>query len=277
MIILKQKAIRMYLIAVFCIAFCIFLTGCSEKGLSHYMGITNRQAIQEKTVKITTIDLLSDQNYNTKAYIHQSEIPGPAVMVVGGIHGNEPAGAVAAEKLNALHIAKGTLIVIPRANELALQQNIRTLPEIEDINRAYPGRSDGTPAQKIASSIVALMKKYNVEMVLDLHEGYAFNSENGSSVGETILPGTDDKSTLIAIDAVEYINSYITDPKKKFSVLANPIAGSTAFYANNVLHIPSFTIETSTQQPLEDRVRFHFLLSKFILFQQGIFTDLSEK
>ncbi|MPN37087.1 hypothetical protein SDC9_184603 [bioreactor metagenome] len=100
------------------------------------------------------------------------------------------------------------------------------------------------------------MQQYNVEMVLDLHEGYAFNSENGNSVGEIILPGTDDKSTLVAIDAVEYINKNITEPKKKFSVLANPIAGSTAYYANTVLHIPSFTIETSSQQPLEDRVNF---------------------
>ena len=79
------------------------------------------------------------------------------------------------------------------------------------------------------------------------------------------MPGTDDKSTFLAMDAVEYINQQITEPKKKFNVLANPIKGSTAWYANSILKVPAFTIETSDKQPLEDRANYSFKIAKFII------------
>lgn len=224
-------------------------------------------------VRTTVIDLVPATLYTTKAYIYEAATPGPAVMVVGGIHGNEPAGALAAKKFLDISLLKGTLIVIPRANEQALIANQRTLPEIEDLNRAYPGKKDGTPAQQITYEIVQLMKKYQVSMVIDLHEGYAFNYENHQSVGETILPGKDDTSILLAMDAVEYINKNIQEDKKKFTVLANPIAGSTADYANTVLKVPAFTVETSDKQPLEDRINFSFTIAKFLLTSQGVLEE----
>jgi len=221
-------------------------------------------------VKTTVVDLVPGTPYMTPAYIYESVNEGPTVMVVGGIHGNEPAGSLAAIKFMEIPVRKGKMIVIPKANTLALDANIRTLPEINDLNRAYPGKSDGTPAQRITYDIVQLMEKYQVGMVIDLHEGYAFNAVDPKSVGETILPGTDDTSVLLAMDAVEHINKHITEDKKKFSVLANPIAGSTAYYANTVLKVPAFTVETSGDQPLEDRVHFSFEIAKFLVSSQGI-------
>ena len=239
----------------------IFFIGCKGQSASSQL---------YTEVKTTVIELVPGTAYMTKAYIYESVNVGPTVMIVGGIHGNEPAGSLAASKFMNTPIRKGRLIVIPRANNLALDANIRTLPEIEDLNRAYPGKIDGTPAQRITYEIVALMKQYQVAMVLDLHEGYAFNAVDPKSVGETILPGTDDTSVLLAMDAVESINQKITEEKKKFSVLANPIAGSTAYYANTVLKVPAFTVETSSDQPLEDRVNFSFEIAKSILASQGV-------
>lgn len=248
------------------VLFCMmtFFTGCKGSGSSS----------QEKTlsgeVKKTVIELVPGAPYQTKAYIYESSQAGPTVMIVGGIHGNEPAGSLAASKFLDIPLVKGTLIVIPRANTLALDENVRTLPEIEDLNRAYPGKIGGTPAQQITYEIVGLMKKYQVAMVLDLHEGYAFNAVDPKSVGETILPGTDDQSVLLAMDAVMTINQHITEEKKKFSVLANPIAGSTAHFANTVLKVPAFTVETSGDQPLEDRVKFSFEIAMFLVASQGV-------
>lgn len=244
----------------------VVFSGCSSGGQPQ----AAPQVAPRAEVRTTVIDLVPATLYTTKAYIYEAATPGPAAMVVGGIHGNEPAGAAAAEKFLGISLLKGTLIVIPRANELALLANQRTLPEIEDLNRAYPGKKDGTPAQQITYDIVQLMKKYQVSMVIDLHEGYAFNYENHQSVGETILPGKDDTSILLAMDAVQYINENIQEDKKKFTVLANPIAGSTADYANTVLKVSAFTIETSGTQPLEDRVNFSFNIAKFLLASQGV-------
>jgi len=253
----------------------IFLAGCGTVDNQSFNsnskdGQTMHKGELQAKVKHTVVELVPGTPYMTKAYIYESANAGPTVMVVGGIHGNEPAGSLAALRFLEIPVRKGKMIVIPKANTLALDADIRTLPEIEDLNRAYPGKIDGTPAQRITYDIVALMKKYQVAMVLDLHEGYAFNAVDPKSVGETVLPGTDDVSVLLAMDAVEHINKQITEAKKKFSVLANPIAGSTAHYANTVLKVPAFTVETSGDQPLEDRVHFSFEITKFILSSQGV-------
>ena len=170
----------------------------------------SQEAASQKTT--TVVRLMDGTKYATPAYIYKTATPGPAVLVVGGVHGNEPAGALAAKKFCDVPLLKGTLIVVSRANETALQENVRTLPETGDLNRSYPGKEHGTPAEQLTYGIVKLMKENKVDMVLDLHEGYAFNYENHKSVGESILPGTDDKSTFLAMDAVEFINKQITDP-----------------------------------------------------------------
>jgi len=226
-----------------------------------------KQVVQKTTTELT---LMKDTPYATPAYVYKASVEGPAVMVVGGVHGNEPAGSLAAQKFCDVDLLKGTLIVIPKANITALAAEVRTLPETGDLNRSYPGKKAGTPAEEITYEIVQLMQQYKVAMVLDLHEGYAFNTEEPKSVGETILPGKDDISTILAIDAMEHVNKQITDPKKKFSVLANPIAGSTAYYANTVLKVPAFTIETSSRQPLEDRVKYSFTIASFLVASQGV-------
>lgn len=231
---------------------------------------SNLNSSKQGAQKNTVLELVPGTAYMTKAYIYEAATPGPAVMVVGGIHGDEPAGSLAASKFMEIPLLKGTLIVIPRANTLALDANLRTLPEIQDLNRAYPGKVVGTPAEQITYEIVELMKKYQVAMVVDLHEGYAFNAIDPKSVGETILPGTDDTSVLLAMDAVAVINQQIKEDKKKFSVLANPIVGSTAHYANTVLKVPAFTVETSKDQPLEDRVKFSVIIARSLVASQGL-------
>lgn len=216
------------------------------------------------------VPLVPNTPYTTKAYVYESSSPGPAVMVVGGVHGNEPAGALAAQKFCEIPVVKGILVVIPRTNVTALEANVRTLPEVGDINRAYPGDETGTYAEQISFAIVQLMKQYKVNMVIDLHEGYAFNAVDPKSVGETILPGKDDTSVLLAMDAMEEVNQKIKEPYKRFSVLANPVVGSTAYYANSYLKVPAFTVETSSKQALEDRVEYSFQIAKFLIASQGV-------
>lgn len=247
-------------------------SGCSNKTTTAVKPAPARAAkLAQPVTKTTRVqELMAGTPYATKAYIYEASVSGPAVMVVGGIHGNEPAGSLAAQKFCTLDLVKGTLLVIPQANITALAAEVRTLPETGDLNRSYPGQKPGTPAQEITWEIAQLMQQYKVAMVLDLHEGYAFNAKEPKSVGETILPGKDDTSALLALEAMEYVNKQITEPHKKFSVLANPIAGSTAYYANTVLKVPAFTIETSSQQPLEERVRYSFTIARFLVASQGV-------
>ena len=69
--------------------------------------------------------------------------PGPVVLMVGGTHGNEPAGTVGLEKLikSNLYIKRGKIIIVPKVNKIGLSLGIRFgfngfLPI--DYNRFYP-------------------------------------------------------------------------------------------------------------------------------------------
>jgi predicted deacylase len=185
------------------------------------------------------------------------------------VHGNEIAGSRAAEALRELKVVKGTMIIVPRVNTRALEAGVRTLPEIGDINRAYPGSVIGTPAERIASDISFLIKQYRVSMVIDLHEARNFNRADPSSLGQTIEYADNDKSALLALAAVEHINKTIRDPLARFTFLAHPIKGSGAHYAGQQGLI-AFTLETSIKQALADRVNQHLELVRFMLKEEGI-------
>ena len=240
---------------------CLLAAGCAAKTA----GKTAPEPPKE-----TVFDLAAATLYSTKAYIYEASAPGPVIMIVGGVHGDEPAGSLAAEKFCKPPLVKGTLIVIPRANNLALLANRRTLPEITDLNRAYPGSPDGNPARRLAHDIGLLMEKYRITMLIDLHEARVFHHDDETSLGQTIIYGFDDKSALLALAIVEHINGRLSERRKKFTFLASPVKGSTAFYASTHLNIPAFTIETSKLQPLADRIDQHAEIVRYLLTTEGL-------
>ena len=63
--------------------------------------------------------------WETTFYRRDSGMDGPVVLVTGGIHGNEPAGARAAEQIRHWPLKKGRLIVVPRANIPGLKAGTR--------------------------------------------------------------------------------------------------------------------------------------------------------
>ena len=216
-----------------------------------------------------TYTLLSDTPYATEICINTAPISGPAALVLGGVHGNEPAGSLAAERLCATEVQRGTLIVIPHVNHLALKQNTRTLPEIGDINRAYPGIGD-TPAHRIAGSIVEFASRYPVSLVIDLHEARTFHRLDHDSLGQSVLFANNTRSTELAIDLVDAINATLPEPHRKFSLVAHPAPSSAAEYFGSSARIAAFTMETSSKQPIEERVAQHIFLVRALLKQEGL-------
>ena len=59
------------------------------------------------------------KTWETPIYVNDSGSSGPTVIVTGGVHGNEPAGASAAEQIRHWPIRSGKLIVIPRLNAVS--------------------------------------------------------------------------------------------------------------------------------------------------------------
>ena len=122
----------------------------------------------------------------TPYYVIDSEVAGPTVMITGGMHGNEPAGARAAEHIRFWTIRRGKLIIVPRLNVTALAVGRRLIPGAPEgagnLNRNFPktGRPDkaiGAPA----GAIWAFVKSTRPDWLLDLHEGFAFHKSNPKS------------------------------------------------------------------------------------------------
>ena len=140
--------------------------------------------------------------------------PGPVLMVLGGVHGNEPGGWMAAEDVASWSPAAGGLIVLPLANRIAASNFVRTTDELGDLNRLYPGSPVSTlPMERLAAEIVAVAREFGVDVVLDLHESWAFyngRSQNGTAfLGQTVTTGIGPRNPSLGRDIIERTNGSI--------------------------------------------------------------------
>jgi predicted deacylase len=78
----------------------------------------------------------------------------PQIAVVGGIHGDEPCGVHAIERLRSQSPSFTRPVVFVVANEPALERSVRFVDE--DLNRAFPGDPDGeTRESRLAAELAA--------------------------------------------------------------------------------------------------------------------------
>lgn len=100
--------------------------------------------------------------------------PGPTLLAVGGVHGDEYEGQVAlldlARDIEPSSL-RGRLIVVPAANIPAAMAAKRTSPvDGGNLARMFPGKGDGPPTAQIAEGIVRLLLPH-ADFVLDIHSG----------------------------------------------------------------------------------------------------------
>lgn len=227
------------------------------------------------TPTTVTNQILPGTRFATEAYVVNSGKPGPTVMIVGGAHGNEPAGAHAAEVIRHWPLTSGKLVVLPRANVPALAANKRTTPglttNLSNLNRNFPRADKDEPARgELATAIWALALEHKPDWLLDLHEGYDFNALNDKSVGSSVIVTSDAKGKAAADLMLAAVNATITDPNLKFSRRGPPINASLARAAGEHLKIPGMTVETTSKQPLAKRVRQHEIMVHALLHHAGL-------
>ncbi len=95
------------------------------------------------------------------------------LLVIGGIHGNEPGGYFAASIL-ATHynIKSKNLWIIPNLNKYSIMANRRGIHG--DMNRKFAGIKKGDKDKKIVDEVKKIILSKNVSLVLNLHDGHGF-------------------------------------------------------------------------------------------------------
>jgi hypothetical protein len=104
------------------------------------------------------------------------------LLVIGGIHGNEPGGYFAASIL-ATHYTIHTknLWVVPNLNKESIQSNKRGIHG--DMNRKFAKISKNDKDKKTIEAIKKIILAKNVSLVLNLHDGHGFyRKENKGSI-----------------------------------------------------------------------------------------------
>ena len=98
---------------------------------------------------------------------------GPTALVLGGVHGDEPEGQVAALNLaRALgpQDVSGRLIVVPCLSLEASRAYTRLWPSGANLNRSFPGSPDGPPDQQLADFVSRRLIAAS-DVVVDMHSG----------------------------------------------------------------------------------------------------------
>jgi N-alpha-acetyl-L-2,4-diaminobutyrate deacetylase len=98
---------------------------------------------------------------------------GPTAVVVGGVHGDEPEGQVAALRLareTEPSEVLGQLIIVPCASPDASREYTRLWPNGVNFNRSFPGSPDGAPDEQLADFFSRMLFP-RADVVVDMHSG----------------------------------------------------------------------------------------------------------
>jgi predicted deacylase len=105
--------------------------------------------------------------------IERSTNPGPVVLLLAGIHGDETNGVGIIREIINLGINKpknGTIICIPVFNIFGYLIQTREFPDGRDLNRMFPGTQNGSLASQFAYQFTKEIAPF-VDYVIDFHTG----------------------------------------------------------------------------------------------------------
>lgn len=223
--------------------------------------------------------------WETPYYVHDSGVEGPTVLITGGVHGNEPAGARAAEQIRHWPIVRGKLIVVPRVNTAGLKENTRYIPgvdkELRDLNRNFPSPGIATdPRGEIAAELWKFVVAQNPDWLFDLHEGFEFNVSHKPrpnkerSVGSSIIYDRNQETDIAVERILAAANGTVTDQSREFVLLGRGPKPTTL--AGAVIHLLSkkaMIFETTyLDQRLPVRTQQHRTMMNVALRQLGMIT-----
>ncbi len=218
---------------------------------------------------------------------------GKTLMIIGGIQGDEPGGFLSADLYADISLAKGDLIVVPRANFYSIILHHRG-PD-GDMNRQFADPVTARRQKKIVKILKELISES--DLLLNLHDGSGFYRPrwegpmaNPRRYGQSLIADTDryrlpDGRTLdlkaMAEKVLARVNPQIKNPRYRLLFNNHRTASpdsihkeqrrSATFYALFHCNIPAFGVETSKSLPsLAMKIRHHNLVINAFMKELGI-------
>jgi len=113
------------------------------------------------------------QSWDFTLHKHKSGVPGPTLLVIGGIQGDEPGGFNAASLLTTDYlIERGEVWVVPNLNFESIIKRSRGVHG--DMNRKFKDIPDKDPEYQLVQKIKRIIRDQQVDIILNLHDGSGF-------------------------------------------------------------------------------------------------------
>ena len=148
----------------------------------------------------------------------QNKNPGPVIWLTGCMHGDEIGGTVIIQEVfkklrGALKM--GVVHAFPLMNPFGFESSSRNISlSKEDLNRSFPGKNNGTFAERLAAIIFSLIIETKPDLVLDLHNDWIKSIPyvllDSVEINKDLVAKTSriaEKTGLIRISDTEHISS----------------------------------------------------------------------
>jgi hypothetical protein len=230
--------------------------------------------------QITKETYFKGSDYELNVYKIKGRLPGKTMLIVGGIQGDEPGGFLSADLYTDIHLEKGNLIVVPRANFKSIILYNRGIDG--DMNRRFAKNKKTMEMDKVVEIIKKLMSESDI--FLHLHDGWGYHSpkyidknRNPKRFGQSVI--VDDENFKcengkilnlkeMALEAIKIANSKIPDKNHHLHFFNTDTSNNhtkfpemkktATYYAITHYCIPAFGIEASKNLPTtEMKVLYH--------------------
>jgi predicted deacylase len=140
----------------------------------HLNGLTIAPGEQVMT-RLVIAKLPSGAVIDVPVHVIRSLKPGPVLLLMGGMHGDEVNGIEIIRRLvrrNLLVPTIGSIIAIPILNIYGFINFSRDVPDGKDVNRSFPGHPRGSVASRVAHRFMREIMPL-VDYGIDFHTGGA--------------------------------------------------------------------------------------------------------
>ncbi|MEM9258735.1 MAG: succinylglutamate desuccinylase/aspartoacylase family protein [Bacteroidota bacterium] len=129
---------------------------------------------QSGQVEVVAGQLPSGNSVQITAHVYRAYQPGPTVLFLAGVHGDEINGVEIVRRCLRRGVFKrlitGTVIAIPLLNVYGFNNFSRDVPDGKDVNRSFPGTQKGSLASRIANGLSRNILPH-VSLAVDFHTG----------------------------------------------------------------------------------------------------------
>ncbi len=219
----------------------------------------------------------------------QGRQPGPTLLVVGGIQGDEPGGFNAAALLTTRYrVERGNLWVVPNLNFPSIIKRSRGL--YGDLNRKFSNLPENDPEYHQVVRMKKIISDPQVDLVFNLHDGSGFYSPEFINkqrnpqrwgqcciIDQSNLPGVRfgnleqlTRTTIAQINAQTAAKNHPFQLKNTRTRWTETEMRQTLTYYAVEQNKPAFGIEASKSFPTHIRTYYHLLAMEAFMDQVGM-------